>query len=119
MKIDLLNYLKCPETHEELVLGEVEFEAGLEIISGKLISTQSKNEYKIIDEIPNLIVEYIEKVKLTSEQFSFQHLKVGEHLHEKSNSIDFVYSIGVLHYTPNPTSAFSNLASTITGNEHS
>ncbi|MDC1205110.1 methyltransferase domain-containing protein [Salibacteraceae bacterium] len=82
MKTDLLNYLKCPLTGEDLILDRIESQHDSEIINGTLISVKSKKEYKIENGIPNLIIDYSEKVELTANQFSFEHLEVGEHLQE-------------------------------------
>ena len=47
MKTDLLNYLKCPLTGEDLILDGIQSQNDSEIINGTLKSVKSKKEYKI------------------------------------------------------------------------
>jgi len=82
MKTDLLNFLKCPLTGEDLAVDSIESEKDADIINGTLKSVQTNTTYKIENGIPNLIIDYSEKVELTANQFSFEHLEVGEHLQE-------------------------------------
>ncbi|MCB0480498.1 MAG: class I SAM-dependent methyltransferase [Flavobacteriales bacterium] len=86
MKIGLLDKICCPRSGEPLILESTSAKDGEDIISGTLKSVTSGNTYSIEQGIPNLIIEFSEKVEQTAQQFSFEHTKIGEHANPRQKA---------------------------------